>query len=154
MQYRKFGRLDWEVSALGFGAMRLPTLENSDRVDEPEATRMIRYAIDRGVNYVDTAYPYHQGQSECVVGRALKDGYREKVKLATKLPVWLVHSWDDCDRYLDEQLERLQLDHVDLIPAPFALPGTLGRSQKDQNIRLGRKGHGQGAIQLSWIFLS
>ena len=82
MQYRKFGSLDWKVSALGFGAMRLPILEDdSEKINEPEAMDMIRYAIDQGVNYVDTAYPYHQGQSEPFIGRVLKDGYREKVRL-------------------------------------------------------------------------
>ncbi|MEX1349536.1 MAG: aldo/keto reductase [Desulfobacterales bacterium] len=114
MKYRKFGRLDWEVAVLGFGAMRLPTIGNDpSHVDEPQAIEMIRYAIDHGVNYLDTAYPYHEKQSEIVVGRALLNGYRKKVKLATKLPSWLVESPDDFDRFLDEQLEKLQTDHID-----------------------------------------
>jgi len=114
MKYRKFGRLDWEGSALGFGAMRLPLIDsNPADVDEPESIRMIRYAIDHGVNYVDTAYPYHAGRSELVVGRALQDGYREKIRLATKLPSWSVNETKDCDRYLNEQLERLQTDKID-----------------------------------------
>ena len=109
MQYRKFGKLDWEVSVLGFGAMRLP-MTNRDplSVDESESIRMIRYAIDHGVNYLDTAYMYHAGRSEGIVGQALKDGYRERMKLATKLPARLVESAADFDRFLNEQLERLQ----------------------------------------------
>jgi hypothetical protein len=114
MQYRSFGRLDWKSSALGFGAMRLPVLEgDAGKIDEPEATRMIRYAIDHGVNYVDTAYPYHRGAGEAAVGRALQEGYREKVHLVTKMPCWLVESADDFDRYLNEQLARLQTTYLD-----------------------------------------
>jgi len=114
MRYLKFGKLDWEASALGFGAMRLPlTDRNPANVDEPESIRMIRYAIDHGVNYVDTAYLYHEGRGEPTVGRALQHGYREKVKLATKLPFWLISSFKDCDRILNEQLERLQTDKID-----------------------------------------
>ncbi|MFC1874259.1 aldo/keto reductase [Chloroflexota bacterium] len=114
MKYRQFGKLDWKVSALGFGAMRLPTTDGKpENIDEPLATRMIRYAIDHGVNYLDTAYPYHGGQSERVVGRALKDGYREKIRLATKMPVRMVQSADDLDRIFAEQLARLQVDKID-----------------------------------------
>ncbi|MBN1995459.1 MAG: aldo/keto reductase [Anaerolineae bacterium] len=114
MKYRKFGNLDFEVSALGFGAMRLPIIDgNGAAIDEAEATKMLHYAIDRGVNYVDTAYPYHDGNSERFLGRALKNGYRQRVKLVTKMPSWKIEGPQDFDQYFDEQLERLQTDYVD-----------------------------------------
>jgi predicted aldo/keto reductase-like oxidoreductase len=114
MKYRAFGNLQWKSSVLGFGVMRLPVIDgDTARIDEPEATRMIRYAIDHGVNYVDTAYPYHQQNSERFLGRALQDGYRERIKLATKMPSPLIKEAGDFDRYLNEQLERLQTDHID-----------------------------------------
>ena len=114
MKYRKFGRLDWKASALGFGAMRLPVVGNDyGNINEPEAIRMMHYAFDHGVNYVDSAYVYHKGNSEVVIGKALKDGYREKLKVATKLPIWMVNSPADFDRFLNEQLKRLQIDKID-----------------------------------------
>ncbi len=115
MRYRKFGKTDWEVSVLSFGAMRLPVenVKDQSSVDEAESIRMIRHSIDQGVNYVDTAYPYHAGKSETVVGQALRDGYRDKVKLATKMPSWFVQKFEDFDKYLDEQLARLQTEQID-----------------------------------------
>ncbi len=114
MQYREFGDLDLKVSALGFGAMRLPTIgDDSSNIDEEKSIEMIRYAIDNGVNYVDTAWPYHQGESEKLVAKALKDGYREEVYLATKLPIWEVEERADLDKYLNKQLEKLDADKID-----------------------------------------
>jgi uncharacterized protein len=115
MLYRKFGKLDWKVSALGFGAMRLPTTGNDEftsPVNEPEAIKMIRYAIDHGVNYIDTGYPYHGGNSERVLGKALRDGYAEKVRLATKLPVHFIDKQEQIEPIFNEQLKRLQTDKI------------------------------------------
>jgi predicted aldo/keto reductase-like oxidoreductase len=114
MTYHTFGRTGWRVSRLGFGCMRLPVLGAYEKVDEAEAIRMIRRAIDAGVNYVDTAWGYHGGNSERVLGKALADGYRRKVKLVTKLPTWLVKESGDFDKFLNEQLGKLQTDRLDL----------------------------------------
>ena len=114
MQYRKFGKLDWQPSALGFGAMRLPVIGGDNgKIDQEKTTEMIRRAIDAGLNYVDTAYVYHEEKSEVAVGIALEDGYRERVRIATKLPIWKVQEPEDFDRMLNEELKRLQTDVID-----------------------------------------
>jgi len=111
MQYRQVPKNGDKLSALGFGAMRLPTKRM--KIDEERATRQIRDAIDCGINYIDTAAPYHGGESERFLGRALQGGYREKVKLATKLPPFSVKIREDMDRILGIQLKKLQTDHID-----------------------------------------
>ncbi|MCX7774470.1 MAG: aldo/keto reductase, partial [Clostridia bacterium] len=115
MQYRHFGKLNLKPSLLGFGAMRFPTVKQGEKdvIDRPEAIRMMRSAIDQGVNYVDTAWPYHDGESELVTALALKEGYREKVMLATKNPTWLVHKAEDWSHYLDKQLQKLETPSID-----------------------------------------
>lgn len=115
MQKVPFGKLGFDVSRLGMGCMRLPTMQKDGKtvIDREAAISMIRSGIDQGINYVDTAYPYHDGESEIVVGQALKDGYREQVKLATKLPIWLVKEEKDMNRLLDEQLKKLDVPYVD-----------------------------------------
>ncbi len=115
MKYRDFGKTGCKVSSLGFGAMRMPTVEQDGKkvIDEERAIALIRKAIDNGINYVDTAYFYHDGQSEYLVGKALKDGYREKTYLATKLPMGHVNCTEDFDRLLNVQLKKLDVDYVD-----------------------------------------
>jgi Predicted oxidoreductases of the aldo/keto reductase family len=114
MKYRKMGSLDWEVSALGFGCMRLPSRRlNWLRADTESSIKIIRHGIDLGINYIDTAWYYHLGDSEKILGEALKGGYREKVHLVTKLPIHIVRKREDFDQYLNKQLKRLQTDYLD-----------------------------------------
>ena len=108
------GSLDWNVSALGFGCMRLPARRvNRLRAKTDESIELIRYGIDHGINYLDTAWPYHLGDSEKIVGKALKDGYREQVYLVTKLPMFMVRNSGHFDSYLKRQMKRLQTDYLD-----------------------------------------
>ena len=143
MQYRKFGKLDWQVSALGFGFMRLPTIDgDAGHIDQEKATEMVRTAIDAGLNYVDTAYVYHNQTSETALGIALQDGYRDKVRIATKLPIWLVNESDDFDRMLDEELARLQTDHID-----FYLMHSLNKSTWEKVQKLGLLEKAEAAVK-------
>jgi hypothetical protein len=111
MQYRIVPKNGDKLSVLGFGTMRLP-LKGQD-IDQERAIKQIRYAIDNGVNYVDSAPPYHNGESEKLLGKALLDGYREKVKIATKLTPFLLSKAEDMDKMLNAQLQKLRADHID-----------------------------------------
>ena len=131
MLYRTMPQNGDVLSALGFGAMRFQLLEDGS-VDEDRAIAQLRSAIDRGVNYIDTAYPYLGGQSEYIVGKAIRDGYRDKVKISTKLPRWLVEKHEDMDRFLDEQLRKLDVDTID-----YYLLHALDGSCWDRMVELG-----------------
>ena len=124
MQYRTVPKNGDRLSALGFGCMRLPM--KGQVIDEERAISQIRYAIDHGVNYLDSAPPYHGGESERVLGKALLDGYRAKVKIATKLTPFLLNKAEDMEKMLDLQLKKLQTDHIDY----YLLHGLDGESWK------------------------
>lgn len=111
MQYRIVPKNGDKLSALGFGCMRLPM--KGQAVDEERAIKQIRLAIDNGVNYVDSAPPYHGGESEKVLGKALLDGYRKKVKVATKLTPFMLREPEDMEKMLNTSLQKLQTDHID-----------------------------------------
>jgi predicted aldo/keto reductase-like oxidoreductase len=115
MQYRAFPRIpDLPISILGFGCMRLPVVDRDyTRIDEPQAQQLLGQALDAGVNFIDTAYPYHGGQSEVFVGRALRALGRDRVRLATKSPTWLIQTEADWERRLEEQRARLGVETID-----------------------------------------
>ncbi len=111
MEKRKLDKLSVETSLLGFGCMRFPVKDG--HIDEAEAEKMIDLAYKSGVNYYDTAWPYHNGESEPFVGKVMKKYPRDSFFLATKLPLWEVHTLDDAKRIFNIQLEHLQTDHID-----------------------------------------
>ena len=114
MKYRNFGKLGIQGSAFGLGCMRFNGAASGDSIiDEEKAISLIRRAIDGGVTYMDTAYVYLDRTSEIVLGKALQDGYREKVTIATKMPADLVHNREEMQALLDEELKKLQTDHID-----------------------------------------
>jgi uncharacterized protein len=130
VRYRKMPKNGDELSILGFGCMRLPVKDG--KIDEPRAIGQIRDAIDQGVNYLDTAWPYHAGQSETLLGKALRGGYRDRVKVATKLPSWMIETREDMDRYLAAQLGKLGTGHID-----YYLLHSLDGTSWDNLTRLG-----------------
>ena len=111
MESREFGKTGMKPTILGFGMMRMKK-DAEGKFDEQWSVETLRSAIDRGLTYVDTAYAY--GESERITGLALKDGYREKVTLATKMPVSQMTCEEDFERILEEQLEKLQTDYIDI----------------------------------------
>lgn len=131
MEKRKLEKLGIETSLLGFGCMRFP-VNGDGSIDEPEAERMLDRAIASGVNYIDTAYPYHGGKSEPLVGKVLKKYDRSSFYLATKLPCWMINSLEDVDRVFQEQLTRLQTDYID-----FYLMHALDKDRFHKMVELG-----------------
>jgi len=114
MKYRKFGSTGFKVSALGLGCMRLPTKKIMPlQVDTLKSIKLIKSAVDKGINYIDTAWVYHFGASEKIVGTALQDGYRKKVHLVTKSPLFLVNKVEDFNKFLNKQLKKMQTDYID-----------------------------------------
>ncbi|MBQ6565253.1 MAG: aldo/keto reductase [Clostridiales bacterium] len=114
MKYRTMGKLGIQASAFGLGCMRFNGAASGDSViDEEKAIALIRRAIDGGVTYLDTAYVYLSKTSEIVLGKALKDGYRDRVTIATKMPMEAVHDRASMEALLEEELRKLQTDHID-----------------------------------------
>ncbi|MFA7128890.1 MAG: aldo/keto reductase [Sphaerochaeta sp.] len=131
MEKRTFENLGCTTSLLGFGAMRLPLTQNG-KIDEEQATLMLDTALDAGVNYLDTAYPYHNGESEPFIGKYLKKKDRKSLYLATKLPQWLVNSLEDAKRLFNEQLQRLDTPYFD-----FYLIHSIDKKAFDKMVELG-----------------
>lgn len=131
MEYREMDKLGVKVSLLGFGCMRLP-IKKDGTINEARASKLIDLAYKNGVNYFDTAYGYHNGESETFTGKALSKYDRSTYYLATKLPCWYVNSLEDADRIFNEQLERLQTDYID-----FYLLHALNRKSFDKMVELG-----------------
>ncbi len=112
MEKRRLDKLGIETSLLGFGCMRFPTLEDG-KIDEILAEKMLDQAMAQGVTYYDTAFPYHNGDSEPFVGRVLNKYDRSSYYLATKLPVWMVETREDAEKIFEDQLKRLDKEYVD-----------------------------------------
>ena len=112
MQYRPFGNLGFEVSALGAGLMRMPIEgDDSSKLNMQECVRMVHREIELGINYFDTAYVYHGGNSETIVAAAMDANMRQKVKIATKLPTSIPQ--DKWEETLDTSLSRMNTDYID-----------------------------------------
>lgn len=111
MLTRKNNKNGDELSILGFGCMRFPMKGSS--IDEARTIALIRDSIQKGINYFDTAYFYHGGKSESILGEALSGGYRERVKIATKLPPFMVSKLEGAKKILETQLGKLKTDYID-----------------------------------------
>ena len=131
MEKRRLDKLGIETSLLGYGCMIFPTTAEG-KIDREAAEKLLDKAYEQGVNYFDTAYPYHNGESEAFVGSVLKKYDRSSFYLATKLPLWGVQKLEDVDRIFSEQLERLQMDYVD-----FYLMHAVRKSAWDKMVELG-----------------
>jgi len=112
LKYNKLEKMNKEISMLGLGCMRLPVNED-DTIDINATKEMVKYAFDNGMNYIDTAYFYHKGQSETAMGEVLKDYDRESYYLSTKMPLWMAKEESDIEMIFNDQLNKLQTDYID-----------------------------------------
>ena len=150
MQYRKYGKLDYEVSTLGLGCMRLPRTVKEDgtaTVDREKAYELIRYAADNGINYFDTAFTYHNMDSEAVLGEALEGERRKKVKIATKQPFAVMKTQDDIRRNLESTLKKLRTDYIDVYLVHNIQQGTWNEIQKRKIYEEYEKFRAEGMIK-------
>ena len=131
MEYRNWNNKPLRTSLLGYGCMRFPTRADGS-IDEPRAEALLNTAKAAGVNYFDTAYPYHNGQSEPFVGRVIAKWERSSFYLATKLPLWICKSLADAQRIFEEQLQRLGVEYID-----FYLLHSLHKARYEQAKELG-----------------
>lgn len=133
MYYKPYRDTDRKISLLGLGCMRLPKLSaDKEEIDYPEAQKLVDYAFAQGINYFDTAYRYHGGDSELFVGQALKKYPRDQFNLATKLPIWMLEKPEDIDRIFEDQLKRLQVEYFD-----FYLLHALSKDTFEKSEQLG-----------------
>ncbi len=132
MLYREVPKNGDKLSILGYGCMRLPVRMNS--INEKLAEKQILHALDQGVNYFDTAVPYHNGKSESFLGKIFtKNSCRDRLKIATKLPHWSTHTKEEMDEVLEEQLKKLQTDRIDYYLI-HALAGELWEAAKEHGV--------------------
>ena len=159
MQYRNFGKTGYKVSAFGMGCMRLPRMagaENDNQVDREKSYEMIRYAVDNGVTYFDTAFGYHNKTSEEVLGEALENGRREKVKIATKQPFGTMKDLqsggganiqDNARKNLENTLKKLRTDHIDMYLIHALGQNSWEDVKKEKIIELYQKFRSEGLIR-------
>ena len=131
MEKRKLDKLGIETSLLGYGCMRFPTTAEG-KIDREASEKLLDRAYESGVNYFDTAYPYHEGESEVFVGSVMKKYDRSSFYLATKLPLWSVEKLEDVDRIFNEQLSKLQTEYID-----FYLMHSVNKAKWDKMVELG-----------------
>jgi uncharacterized protein len=131
MEYREMKNTGLKPSLLGFGCMRFPLLENG-KIDRIKAEEMMDVAIKAGVTYIDTAYPYHEQESELFVGEVLKKYPRDSFYLATKCSLWYIETHEDAIKMFENQLNRLQVDYFD-----FYLIHSLSKELWDKTLKLG-----------------
>lgn len=151
MHYRDFGKTGYKISQLGMGCMRLPFIDDNDLtkgVDRERAYELIRYAVDNGINFFDTAQGYHAQTSEEILGEALEEGGRRaKVKIATKHPFWQIPPKDEVRRNLERTLKKLRTDHIDFFLMHGIGPGNWEAIQKNEIFALFEQFKSEGLIK-------